>query len=481
MTEPDILSPFVETHGVTVYQGDCIETMRRLPENSVDAIVTDPPYGLEFMGKEWDSFAEGRGKKYKSGGKLTHTDFKNLGTLPSYTSRPAKRCAKCGKQAWSGSPCQCDAPEWVIDNSPLRAFQSFSEAWAREAFRVLKPGGHLLAFAGTRTYHRMASGVEDAGFEIRDCIAWMYGSGFPKSLDVSKAIDKAAGAERKVVGTKLGTPGYSLASNDKVYRNSYGTFGDAEGECAVTAPATPEAVKWSGWGTALKPAFEPIVVARKPLIGTVAQNVLEHGTGALNIDATRIGTDTVGWSGGGRDGNSVTAGASRGGTSGGYNFSDGIARPAAGRWPANVVLDAEAGAILDEQSGDSVAGQPTAERGRGGIWSASADGIPAGPQYGDRCGASRFFYCAKASKKDRNTNGAANTHPTVKPTELMRWLIRLVTPPGGIILDPFGGSGSTGVAAQADSVRCILIEREDEYLSIIRERLDDGGLFSQLP
>jgi DNA modification methylase len=478
MTEPDILSPFVETHGVTVYQGDCIETMRRLPENSVDAIVTDPPYGLEFMGRDWDGFG-----------------------------------------------------------TPL-GFQTWTEAWAREAFRVLKPGGHLLAFAGTRTYHRMASGVEDAGFEIRDCIAWMYGSGFPKSLDVSKAIDKVNGdvnrlhkftawmrttglsarrlneitetsmgghyltaksqpaiptvalwalirphisdvpawidelverieAEREVIGERSVPIGPGFAG--EIYQGE----NTGSKEYADTLPATLDAVKWSGWGTALKPAFEPIVVARKPLIGTVAQNVLEHGTGALNIDGCRIGTEVRI--------NTPGSTSPRVAMGGGWR-DDAQPSIATGRWPANVALDAEAGAILDEQSGTLKAASSRTNRADRGPFTSGTESLSESPVYDDGGGgASRFFYCAKASKKDRNTNGATNTHPTVKPTELMRWLIRLVTPPGGIILDPFGGSGSTGVAAQAESVRCILIEREAEYLAIIRERLDDGSLFSQLP
>ena len=206
--------------------GDCLEVLRTMPDNSVDAVVTDPPYGLSFMGKKWDY------------------------DVPSV------------------------------------------EIWA-ECLRVLKPGGHLLTFAGTRTQHRMAVRIEDAGFEIRDMIAWVYGSGFPKSLDVSKAIDKAAGAEREVVGSKLGRPGYSMKENDTDSHNrcAYRKFTDAESECAITAPATDDARKWQGWGTALKPALEPITVARKPLIGTVAANVLEHGTGALNIDGCRVEHD----------------------------------------------------------------------------------------------------------------------------------------------------------------------------------------------
>ena len=446
MTEP-ILTPFLGATDVTVYQGDCIEVMRQMPENSVDAIVTDPPYGLEFMGKGWDA-------PWKDSAR-----WRSPSPLPgSHSKNPTPR-----PQGWGEAGIK---------------FQYFSETWAREAYRVLKPGGHLLAFAGTRTYHRMASGVEDAGFEIRDCIAWMYGSGFPKSLDVSKAIDKTAGAERHIEASakiepfgstvRCATCGKSLGSQLANCRC------DTKG-----VPVTDAARKWSGWGTALKPAFEPVVVARKPLIGTVAQNVLEHGTGAINVDGCRIAGDISGgvWHGSTR----------KTGYDGGW---DSTAKPntephTAGRWPANVTLDEDTAAMLDEQSG--VTTSRAANRGalgRGpfsGIADAGrVDGSDGVRGHDDSGGASRFFYTAKASKKDRNTNGANNTHPTVKPTTLMRWLIRLVTPPGGIILDPFGGSGSTGVAARAEGVRCILIEREAEYLDIIRQRLDEGPLFANL-
>lgn len=432
MTEP-ILTPFLGSTDVTVYQGDCIEVMRQMPENSVGAIITDPPYGLEFMGRDWDGFG-----------------------------------------------------------TPL-GFQTWTEAWAREALRILKPGGHLLAFAGTRTYHRMASGVEDAGFEIRDCIAWMYGSGFPKSLDVSKAIDKAAGAEREVVDVLRSPYKVDRAEAD---RRAYGKFDHETDERGyllnpVTKPATPDAEKWSGWGTALKPAFEPVVVARKPLVGTVAQNVLEHGTGALNVDGCRIGYASE------TDKEQALAGDAfkrkdtrdKGWSRPWMEDADKIARMNAeakaraqnGRWPANVTLDETAAAMLDKQSGFRKS-PAIVKQGRrtGGVTGIGTDLQREVPGYADTGGASRFFYTAKASKKDRNTNGANNTHPTVKPTTLMRWLIRLVTPPGGIILDPFGGSGSTGVAARAEGVRCILIEREAEYLDIIRQRLDEGPLFANL-
>ena len=398
--KPDILTPFLDDADVILYAGDCVEVMKRMPGSSVDAIVTDPPYGLEFMGKGWDGFG-----------------------------------------------------------TPL-GFQTWTEAWAVEAFRILKPGGHLLAFAGTRTYHRMASGVEDAGFEIRDCIAWMYGSGFPKSLDVSKAIDKGENEEGEIIRQyETGIGGNTMN----------GGRGQWRGTITHRAPVTDSAKKWHGWGTALKPAFEPVVVARRPLIGTVAANVLEHGTGALNIDACRIEGEP--W----KAHTSTGLGAVK-------FFTEGEAKLInkephdAGRWPANIALDATAAAMLDEQSGTTTSGAAGSKGSSG--FAAGYDGEYEVP-YGDTGGASRFFYTAKASRQDRNVGGLAdNTHPTVKPTDLMRWLIRLVTPPGGIILDPFGGSGSTGLAARAENVSCILIEREPEYLQIIRDRLAQQNLFA---
>jgi len=416
MSKQPILTPFLDDIDVILYAGDCIEVMRQMPEASVDAIVTDPPYGLEFMGREWDGFG-----------------------------------------------------------TPL-GFQTWTESWAREAFRILKPGGHLLAFAGTRTYHRMASGVEDAGFEIRDCIAWMYGSGFPKSLDVSKAIDKAAGAQREVLET---IPDRWAGKGSVLERSEQSPRETAD----ITAPATPEAAKWQGWGTALKPAFEPIVVARKPLIGTVAANVLEHGTGALNIDACRIAGEST------TTRHNSSSSSFMTGKVGEVQETQAayITGSESGRWPANIALDATAANILDEQSGERGGGfgvrgagtQPNAYGGgKGYAGTLTETGQDVG--YGDTGGASRFFYTAKASRHDRNAGGLAdNTHPTVKPTELMRWLIRLVTPPGGIILDPFGGSGSTGLAARAENTRCILIEREPEYLQIIRDRLSQLNLFTE--
>ena len=428
-----------------ILHGSNLDVLPTIADASVDAIVTDPPYELGFMGKKWDA----SGIAYNV------------------------------------------------------------ELW-RECLRVLKPGGHLLAFGGTRTYHRMAVAIEDAGFEIRDSIHWLYGSGFPKSLDVSKAIDKVNGepdrllrftrwmrttgltarqldeitgtnmgghyitaksqpaiptaaiwsvirphvtdvpewvdelverieAEREVVGKRDVPVGHAFAGE------TYG--GDSSNHTvAVTAPATDAAKQWEGWGTALKPAHEPIVVARKPLDGTVAANVLQHGTGALNIDGCRVGSD-----GGTRE---IPDGSSgKGGTT----------VQAGGRWPANVIID------------DTITGD----------WA-------------------RYFYCAKPSKGERNAglhglperhksqlggekqsregldpvsarfvsaDPVANIHPTVKPIALMRWLVRLVTPPDGTILDPFAGSGTTLAAATLEGVNSIGIELTDEYLPIIEGRI----------
>jgi site-specific DNA-methyltransferase (adenine-specific) len=337
--------------GYVLEHGDCLEVLRTMGSDSVDAIVTDPPYGLAFMGKRWDY----------------------------------------------------DVPSVDI--------------WA-ECLRVLKPGGHLLAFAGTRTQHRMAVRIEDAGFDIRDMIAWVYGSGFPKSLDVSKAIDKAAGAEREVVGKKHVTnaaQGKGLGHGDLIGGKVVAGFID------ITAPATDAARQWQGWGTALKPALEPITVARKPLVGTVAANVLEHGTGALNVDGCRVGS---------KGGTKRGDGPKWSGSS--FDCHSSIESINAGRWPANLIHDGSE--------------EPCTLLGD----------------------AARFFYCAKASKADRGTD---NQHPTVKPTDLMRYLCRLVTPPGGIVLDPFMGSGSTGKAALLEGFQFIGIEREQQYLDIARARI----------
>ena len=417
---------FADSH-TSVYAGRLEDVLPSLGEASVDSVVCDPPYELGFMGKSWDA----SGVAYQPG------------------------------------------------------------TWGH-VLRVLKPGGHLLAFGGTRTYHRMAVAVEDAGFEVRDTIAWMYGSGFPKSLDVSKAIDKAAGAEREVVGEYAAPDGKSrgpmasfsvngmhrwgdqwysfdeLPANAQEYVRGAGRS-DGDSIRAVTAPATHSAKQWEGWGTALKPAHEPIVVARKPFAGTVAVNVLEHGTGALNIDGCRISARAGDYDHPGNDNRTERRAI--------YGADERNGRQvephASGRWPANVVLDPEAAAALDRQSGTlpsrpsfigSGSGKTSAESGTSD-WPIGGK-VTVG--YHDTGGASRFFYCAKASKADR---GAGNSHPTVKPVELMRWLVRLVTPPDGTVLDPFAGSGTTLVAAVLEGVNVIGCEMTDEYLPLIDGRV----------
>ena len=381
---------------MNIVHGDCLEVMRGMADNSVDSIVTDPPYGLSFMGKKWDY------------------------DVP-------------GEDIW------------------------------RECLRVLKPGGHLLAFAGTRTQHRMAVRIEDAGFEIRDMIAWVYGSGFPKSHNVGNAVDKSLGCENR---------GHAISSGSQIHP----TTGKprANGELLPKYEGrTDEGKKWAGFGTALKPALEPITVARKPLIGTVAENVLAHGTGAINVDGCRVGEEVVEK---GRAGRSECESNSLGKKLMGSEDQ----QWQAGRWPANLIHDG---------SDEVVAGFPVTGPSKASVRGVGLTGDDAkvygkgDPEFNTLRGhndnggsAARFFYCAKASKSDR---GAGNNHPTVKPTDLMRYLCRLVTPPGGIVLDPFMGSGSTGKAAALEGFQFIGIEREAEYCEIAKARIAavDVGLF----
>ena len=462
--------PFLDDGDARLYVGECIEVMAEMDAESVDAVVTDPPYGIGFMGKAWDAAAITE---------RVERDNASRGSLgPDSPTRPGRKKPRSssvyGNRAIAAGPVRdhtltrarsgsMHAGEYDLSFTANAAFQSWCETWAREALRVLKPGGHLLAFGGTRTFHRLTCGIEDAGFQVRDCLSWLYGSGFPKSLDVSKAIDKAAGAVREVVGNygqRFRAEGSGL---EGWQREAHSIAG------AITAPATEAAREWQGWGTALKPGWEPCVVARKPLAGTVAANVQAHGTGAINVDGCRIGTDAV----------QVNTYAKRGPFGDSQVGKEYASKQTQGRWPANVVLDEQAAAMLDAQSGERTNGWRDGDTGPQGNGSTPFfAGNYTGSHYGDTGGASRFYYTAKASRADRSTNGADNTHPTVKPTELMRWLIRMVTPPGGVVLDPFAGSGTTLVAARAEGVRCIGIEREDEYAQIIVKRLSQLSLLS---
>ena len=443
--------------GWKVFAGSCLDRLRELPDESVDAVVTDPPYGL------------------------SNTD-------PAHVSQALVRWVS-GERDFIPDGKGFMGKAWD-------AFVPPPAVWD-ECLRVLKPGGHVLAFAGSRTFDLMALSIRLAGFEIRDSVAWLYGSGFPKSLDVSKAIDKAAGVEREVltetVSDLFGEREEEISETRINEPSGIVMVGQGERtlvERKQTAPATTEAQKWQGWGTALKPAFEPVVVARKPLIGTVAENVLAHGTGGLNIDGTRIGTDDT------RSFASKSA-------LGMMNDDNWQAQPVlagsiSGRWPSNVMLDEFTAGLVDEQSG-------VTRSQSGAKQTASFDSYSIGNYQGtanivghdDMGGASRFFYIAKASKRDRNegldelpeVQGGAmegkefrdgkptnqpmrqNFHPTVKPTDLMRQLVRLVTPPGGLVLDPFTGSGSTGKAAILEGFEFVGVELTEDYLPIIEGRL----------
>ena len=433
--------------------GDCLEKLKDLPDNSVDSIVTDPPYGLSFMNKRWDY----------------------------------------------------DVPS--------------TEIWT-ECLRVLKPGGHLLSFSGSRTYHRMAVRIEDAGFEIRDQIMWIYGSGFPKSHNIGKAVDKLQGNEREVLGEQ------SLGYKDENHSPLKVESGWNNNSLKNTFNLTKGQTEWEGWGTALKPAHEPIVVARKPLSEkSVAENVLKWGTGGMNIDASRVGTEQIKSNGYYNQDNDTTIpfGISK------KNKEQFAGDIHTGRFPANIILDEEAGELLDEQSGNRK-GWSDQNHNSFNPYGGNAlnnsetkrDGKHKG--YNDNGGASKFFYCPKTSKKDRDegldefeekaqrqSSGGSrdfnarcancgkkfigspeticscdnpitdntvfkkkNNHPTVKPTALMEYLIKLVTPVNGIVLDPFMGSGSTGKAAVKNGYDFIGIEREEEYINIAKARINNA-------
>lgn len=385
--------------GATLYHGDCRDVLRTLADNSIDSIVTDPPYALVSIVKR----------------------FGGANAAP----------AKDG-DVYARSSAGFMGKQWDTGET------AFAVEFWQECLRVLKPGGHVLAFSGSRTYHRLAVAIEDAGFEIRDQIMWMYGSGFPKSHDVSKGIRKGKG---KPGEDSSGNPIWCETCGEAPAEHNPAGIALLCRDCAAD--------EWEGWGTALKPAHEPVVMARKPLIGPVVANVLAHGTGAINVDGCRVGDEIL---------PAMTAGQAKLGT---FDRGVMVTPERVGRWPANIIHDG---------SEEVLSGFPNDN--------------------------ARFFYCAKASKKDRDEglghmpssawptmgNGIGgqpyqskannkNTHPTVKPTDLMAYLCRLITPLGGTILDPFMGSGSTGKAALREGFRFIGCEREDEYMPIAAARI----------
>ena len=418
-----------------IINADSLTALKEMPDNSIDSVVTDPPYGLSFMGKKWDY------------------------DVPSI------------------------------------------ELW-KEVFRVMKPGAFLLSFAGTRTYHRMAVNIEDSGFEIRDMISWLYGSGFPKSLNIGKQVDKIQGNEREVTGTSknekdfrdVGKKVKEIIGIDKL---SFGTIENAERKDLELTKGNSE---WEGWGTALKPACEPIVVARKPLSEkNVALNVLKWGTGGINIDGCRIESN-------GEHRRPIQPTNNDRSIYG--KQTEFKPTNAQGRFPANIILDEEAGKILDKQTGELKSG--SMQKGMGGFGNGEkncygeSDGAKDSKEYNcSNGGASRFFYCAKAGKKERNLGceefeskakceidkmggekcsmktgsgndrnvAYKNNHPTVKPVKLMQYLVRLVTPKGKVCLDPFFGSGTTGIACIKEGMNYIGIELEEEYIKIANARI----------
>lgn len=539
-----------------VHEGDCLEVLRTIPDSSVDSIVTDPPAGIGFMGKEWDQ----------------------PGAL---VERQSRRHEKWDMPGGNHHP-RNSADKYRTIRAEGAKFRAFLTPIFEECIRVLKPGGHAVVWALPRTSHWTGSAIEEAGFEVRDVVVHHFGSGFPKSLDVSKAIDmrggnpqlakqvaRALAAARKARGVTVaeadrlfcnGSTNYSWFEGrpkgtrlpmpeefdrivsawpelaplrDRVAEAARETIGhkdsgldqtasvsvdfkgatgrDETGLIPITAPSTPAAQEWAGWGTALKPASEFWILARKPLEGTIAENVVTHRTGGLNIGACRVGSETRTF-------------APRGIRPGSRNYVGDTWDPLSedkvveGRWPANLILshsdECLEGACslscpvaeIDRQSGIRAAGHFPKNTGASGMWSGSGGGLNGCDRierYTEKGGASRFFYVAKPPRKEkdagldelleqtadayaqhrgRRMSGPSrmdgkppgrgrNTHPTVKPIQLMRFLVRLVTPPGGTTLDPFTGSGTTGCAAMREGRNFIGIEREPEYVQIARRRI----------
>lgn len=419
----------------TLYNADCLDVMARLKVEGalVDSVVCDPPYHLTSIVKRFGATSQA-------------DDNKTAQRARDRADGMARLSRGFMGKVWDGGDV---------------AFRS--ETW-RLVYDVMKPGAHLVAFGGTRTYHRMACAIEDAGFEIRDQLAWCYGSGFPKSHDVSKGIDRAAGAERedKFEGSFERRAGPTGNKRCDVCGKWLVSGNPCQCPRPQDAPVTESARQWEGWGTALKPAWEPIVLARKPLDGTVAANVLQHGTGALNIDGCRIGGE-----GGTRGAGPGPQGAIYGA---GLNGEFGERIDGLGRWPANLIHDGSpevlAGFPVSDGAQGVVRGSEPSETGQNGIYGRFARVASDLPR-ADSGSAARFFYCAKADDGDR----LGSKHPTVKPVDLMAWLVRLVCPKGGLVLDPFAGTGTTGMACLREGMRAILIEREAEYFADIKRRL----------
>lgn len=526
----DSLTPFSDEDGITLFMGDCLDVLPLLPENSIDALVTDPPAGISFMSKHWDDFRRASNQ--------ADVDRDNV------FGRTSSRGPEYGR-------------------SPRAAFVDAMTLIFRECLRVMKPGAHGLVWSIPRTSHWTAWALEDAGFTVRDRVSHLFGAGFPKSLSVSKALDAALGVEREVVGEVRRWGNGAGRGRGGQYANDYEpTNLGAEKFDPVTIPATDAARQWDGWGTALKPACEDWWLVRKPLIGTVAQNILEYDTGGLNIDGCRIGSqngDDYGRSAANSQG-TINAHSGFEGKAFAIAERDAEYASSLGRWPANLVLSHSEGCQLIGTKKAASNGHYPSTRGQGGLGTAGhagqddleervtkdeevedwrcvescpvrmlneqsgisissggggykKRGVGAGEIYGtygerdlppnvglgDTGGAARFFYCAKSSVEDReqgledleakqrdesrqegNPGGdnprnrglslRKNSHPTVKNTELMRWLVRLITPPGGTVLDPFAGSGSTGKACALEGFKAILIERELEYAEIAKRR-----------
>lgn len=425
---------------IDLRHGDSREVLKTVADNSLDSCVTDPPYALVSIGKRFGAENAAPAKAGKTG---------------AY----ARASAGFMGQKWDTGDTAFDPEFW------------------REVYRVLKPGAYVIAFGGTRTYHRLACAIEDAGFEIRDMVSWLYGSGFPKSHDVSKGIDKAAGAAGSWrAEDHPGRKGKRTRKADLIGQNTHANAANPEGFRHIYQPSSGAAQQWTGWGTALKPACEPCVLARKPLDGTVAANVLKWGTGALNIDGCRIGVEDESYARNASGDRGHDANRTRDME---FGMTAGSAH-ALGRWPANVIHDGsdEVIAAFPDSDGQLRAvGPGDAARAQTGIYGDYGPRDEFEPR-NDAGSAARFFYTAKADATER----LGTAHPTVKPTDLMGYFIRLATPPGGTVLDPFAGSGSTGVAAVFEGFDALIIEREESYVADARRRIawaqGDGKLTS---